>query len=51
MDAKVSEDEEDSQTWGDRIADSYGLTPDMITELANNKKTQHRRPQHRKPIL
>ena len=38
MDAKVSEDEEDSQTWGDRIADSYGLTPDMITELANNKK-------------
>jgi len=38
MDAKVSEDEDNEVTWGERIADAYGKTPEVLTELANNKE-------------
>jgi RNA polymerase primary sigma factor len=38
MDAEVSEDEDKGMTWGERIADSYGKTPEVLAELANNKK-------------
>ena len=38
MDAEVSEDEDKGMTWGERIADSYGKTPEVLAELANNKE-------------
>jgi RNA polymerase primary sigma factor len=39
MDAEVSDSEEGkTMTWGERIADSYGKTPEVVAELANNKK-------------
>ena len=38
MDASVSDDEDNEMTWGERIADSYGKTPEELTELMNNKE-------------
>jgi RNA polymerase primary sigma factor len=38
MDECVSDNADDKLTWGERIADSYGKTPQELAELANNKK-------------
>jgi RNA polymerase primary sigma factor len=39
MDGKLWDDDEDNEmTWGERIADSYGKTPEELAELSNNKK-------------